>query len=142
MSIIKLSDETLKPHAQQTTNLIALVKPTYLTRCIRVQESQEDDNYFQNPEIICSKDEIDREFNGLIRALKTHHVTIVVYESPKYTYDSIFPNNWISVHWETMNPMVVIYAMKYPNRRLERQSQLLIDIILHKYSQSLSKFLT
>ena len=67
-----------------------------------------------------------REFDGLVAALRDAGIDVVVVEdSPEpHTPDSIFPNNWISMH---ADGRVVLYPMEAENRRTERRS----DIIEH-----------
>ena len=67
-----------------------------------------------------------REFDGLAAALSAAGIDVVVVEdTPEpHTPDSIFPNNWISMH---ADGRVVLYPMEAENRRTERRS----DIIEH-----------
>jgi len=67
-----------------------------------------------------------REFEGLAAALRDAGIDVVVVEdTPEpHTPDSIFPNNWISMH---ADGRVVLYPMEAENRRTERRS----DIIEH-----------
>ncbi len=68
----------------------------------------------------------EREFDGLVAALRVAGIDVVVIEdTPEpHTPDSIFPNNWISMH---ADGRVVLYPMEAENRRTERRS----DIIEH-----------
>ncbi len=67
-----------------------------------------------------------REFDGLVEALQAAGIDVVVVEdTPEpHTPDSIFPNNWISMH---ADGRVVLYPMEAENRRTERRN----DIIEH-----------
>ncbi len=67
-----------------------------------------------------------REFDGLVEALRAAGVDVIVVEDTPdpHTPDSIFPNNWISMH---ADGRVVLYPMEAENRRTERRS----DIIEH-----------
>ncbi|MFT3946470.1 MAG: arginine deiminase-related protein [Agriterribacter sp.] len=71
------------------------------------------------------------EFEYFVSLLRQHHidVTIVKDTSFPYTPDSIFPNNWISFHEDT----VCLYPMYAPNRRFERKPALL-QMLKNKYS--------
>ncbi len=64
------------------------------------------------------------EFDMLVSKLKDADINVCVFEdTPEpITPDSVFPNNWISLH---NNGMVVLYPMEADNRRLERR----LDII-------------
>ena len=64
------------------------------------------------------------EFDTLVEKLRKEDMNVYVFEdtpSP-ITPDSVFPNNWISLHNEGT---VVLYPMEAENRRLERR----LDII-------------
>ena len=67
-----------------------------------------------------------REFDDLVDALRSAGIDVVVVEdTPEpHTPDSIFPNNWISMH---ADGRVVLYPMEAENRRTERRA----DIIEH-----------
>lgn len=64
------------------------------------------------------------EFDTLVKKLRQEDMNVFVFEdtpSP-ITPDSVFPNNWISLH---SDGTVVLYPMEAENRRLERR----LDII-------------
>jgi hypothetical protein len=65
-----------------------------------------------------------REFDGLVAALRAAGVNAHVFEdTPQpHTPDSIFPNNWVSLH---ADGTVVLYPMLAENRRQERRDDLL-----------------
>ena len=67
-----------------------------------------------------------REFDALVSALCDAGVEVVVIDdTPEpHTPDSIFPNNWISMH---ADGRVVLYPMEAENRRTERR----MDIVEH-----------
>lgn len=67
-----------------------------------------------------------KEFDGLVAALRNAGIDVVVVEDTPnpHTPDSIFPNNWISLH---ADGRVVLYPMEARNRRTERRT----DIIEH-----------
>ena len=67
-----------------------------------------------------------KEFDSLVAALRDAGIEVVVVEDTPtpHTPDSIFPNNWISLH---ADGRVVLYPMEARNRRTERRS----DIIEH-----------
>ena len=68
-----------------------------------------------------------QEFDDFVDKLRNTGVNvIVVNDTPESkTPDSIFPNNWISMHG---NGAVVLYPMYAPNRRKERRTDIL-DIL-------------
>lgn len=59
------------------------------------------------------------EFDGFVEKLRSRGLDVmVVDDTPEpHTPDSVFPNNWISMH---SNGTVCLYPMYAPNRRLER----------------------
>jgi len=64
------------------------------------------------------------EFDSLIGALRTAGVNVVLFEDTlePHTPDSIFPNNWLSLHADAT---AVLYPMCAENRRRERRPELL-----------------
>jgi len=65
-----------------------------------------------------------REFDGLVDALRGAGIEVfVVEDTPEpHTPDSIFPNNWISLH---ADGRVVLYPMEARNRRTERRPDII-----------------
>ena len=64
------------------------------------------------------------EFEMLVSRLREEDINIYVFDDTPnpITPDSVFPNNWVSLH---SDGMVVLYPMEAENRRLERR----LDII-------------
>ena len=71
------------------------------------------------------------EFDALAAALRDAGIEVIVIEdTPEpHTPDSIFPNNWISMH---ADGRVVLYPMEAENRRTERR----MDIVDHLGNKS------
>lgn len=71
-----------------------------------------------------------REFDEMVQQLRALGVEIMVYEdtADPYTPDSIFPNNWVSLH---ASGTVVLYPMQAENRRLERRPDIINDLAEH-----------
>lgn len=72
------------------------------------------------------------EFGEMVTKLESHGLRVVVLNSPlgpngEITPDAIFPNNWFSTHHPGK---LVLYPMKAPNRRLERQPEALKKALL------------
>lgn len=65
-----------------------------------------------------------REFEALVAALRESGIEVIVIDDTPdpHTPDSIFPNNWISMH---ADGRVVLYPMEAENRRTERR----LDIV-------------
>ncbi len=61
-----------------------------------------------------------REFDGLADALRRAGIDVIIVEDTPEpeTPDSIFPNNWISLHGDGR---IVLYPMEAENRRTERR---------------------
>lgn len=70
-------------------------------------------------------------FDQFVEQLELRGINVMVIEdTPEpFTPDSIFPNNWISMHH---SGKVVLYPMEAPNRREERRRDIL-DKIKQKY---------
>ncbi len=84
-------------------------------------------NEFQLGESSGNNDDVQRlalaEFDGLVQILSDAGVTVCVFDdtAEPHTPDSIFPNNWLSLHGDGE---VVLYPMLAENRRTERRPEL------------------
>ncbi|MFS8158827.1 MAG: citrulline utilization hydrolase CtlX, partial [Candidatus Roizmanbacteria bacterium] len=104
----------------QLTNTVAMVRPSYFSF-----NPQTPDNYFQTKPSTSESEVRDAamaEFDRMVSQLTDLHLNVVVLESPlgpngEITPDAVFPNNWFSTH----PGKLVLYPMKAPNRRMERQ---------------------
>jgi hypothetical protein len=88
-----------------------------------------------------------REFDALVSALRDAGIEVIVIDDTHepHTPDSIFPNNWISMH---ADGRVVLYPMEAENRRTERRMDIvdylgneggrqvaeLVDLSAHEHS--------
>lgn len=65
-----------------------------------------------------------REFDGLVDALRGAGIDVVVVDDTPEPHrpDSIFPNNWISLH---ADGRLVLYPMEAENRRTERRTDII-----------------
>ena len=75
-----------------------------------------------------------REFDGLVDTLRHAGIEVIVVEdTPEpQTPDSIFPNNWISLH---ADGRVVLYPMEAKNRRTERRMDIVESLSeIHGFS--------
>lgn len=88
-----------------------------------------------------------REFDALVSALRDVGIEVIVIDDTHepHTPDSIFPNNWISMH---ADGRVVLYPMEAENRRTERRMDIveylgneggrqvaeLVDLSAHEHS--------
>lgn len=111
----------------QLTNTVVMVSPNHFGFNPQTAGS----NIFQH-QISASDQDIQQkallEFNNSVSLLKTSGINVLVLNSPQevITPDSIFPNNWFSHH---SGGRLVIYPMLAPNRRLERQTQNLEELL-------------
>ena len=64
------------------------------------------------------------EFDGLVNVLRSSGIDVVVIDDTHepHTPDSIFPNNWLSLH---ADGRVVLYPMEAENRRTERRTDVI-----------------
>jgi hypothetical protein len=85
-------------------------------------------NHFQQAVVGASEQaiqgKVQAEFDHVAATLRAKGVRVLVFEdTPEpHTPDSIFPNNWLSLH---PNGQVLLYPMCAPNRRLERRPDIL-----------------
>jgi hypothetical protein len=84
-------------------------------------------------------DEAQKEFDRFHDLLVNHNVHVIVVEDQAGTIlpDSVFPNNWISLHHDGT---VVLYPMMAENRRLERRMDILPDL-QNKYGFNIIRIL-
>jgi hypothetical protein len=89
-------------------------------------------NAFQQAADPPGQDEVQRlvlfEFDGLARALQRAGVEVLIApDSPRPAKpDAIFPNNWVSFHFDGT---VALYPMLAPNRRCERREEILEQVV-------------
>ncbi len=106
---------------KQTTSHLLMIKPvafdfnaeTAVNNAFQIKGSN--DNAQQKAEA---------EFDDFVKKLSDAGVDVtVIQDTPvPHTPDSIFPNNWISFHWDGT---VVLYPMYAVNRRAERKQHVL-----------------
>ena len=109
----------------QNAKAVWLVKPAVFHHNEETQES----NSFQHGVITENQllfEEVQKEFDALCESLESAGIRFIVSESKNInTPDAIFPNNWVSFHHDGF---AVVYPMLAPNRRKERDQQLLEKI--------------
>lgn len=110
---------------QQTTSNIMMVRPVSFGHNPQTAEN----NAFQKKK--ANGDDVlqqaQAEFDGMVTMLRNAGVNVLVFDDtpqpPKPS--AIFPNNWVSFHEEGV---VILYPMYAPNRREERQEEILIAL--------------
>lgn len=67
------------------------------------------------------------EFADMVNAIRNHGITVLTTPSRDdvITPDAVFPNNWVSFHNELEGFDAVLYPMLAPNRRAERQWEII-----------------
>ena len=105
----------------QTTDTVLMIEPAAFG--FNAETAQ--NNYFQiNSENAETQTKALQEFNNFVEKLRSKgiHVITVKDTLEPHTPDSIFPNNWISMH---QDGTVVLYPMCAVNRRWERRNDIL-----------------
>jgi hypothetical protein len=108
----------------QTTNNLLMIRPVDF----KFNEQTASNNMFQQ-----DSDETNvqqkalEEFDSFVLALRNNGIDVTVINDTLQpeTPDSIFPNNWISLHEDGT---VVLYPMFSENRRLERRQDILEEL--------------
>lgn len=92
-------------------------------------------NSFQQKIHSMSPDEIRtaaiEEFDGFVSLLEAWNIEVLMFEDSASPHkpDAIFPNNWISTHY---NGWLLSYPMMEPSRRLEQRDDI-INALVEKY---------
>jgi hypothetical protein len=108
----------------QHTSQLLMIRPVHFG----YNEQTAVNNHFQQPATDnMVQEQALIEFDGLVNLLRSHGIGVMVVEdTPEpHTPDSIFPNNWISMH---ENGHLYLYPMFAPNRRQERKQHVLNQI--------------
>ncbi len=109
---------------KQTTSHILMIKPvafdfnaqTAVNNAFQQQGNNEG-----------AQQKAEAEFNNFVQKLIDAEVDVtVIQDTPvPHTPDSIFPNNWISFHWDGS---LILYPMYAENRRAERKAHVVAAI--------------
>lgn len=90
-------------------------------------------NIFQHKPDYSSEEQIRKkalvEFNNAVKTLRSEGLNILILQKRDdvMTPDAIFPNNWFSHHEDNT---LILYPMFASNRRLERQPDALISLLI------------
>ncbi len=108
---------------QQLASAVLMIRPTRFQNNPLTAESN---SFMVEPDASPAAQQAlaRKEFEALVAALRDVGVDVYVYDdTPEpHTPDSVFPNNWVSLH---ADGRVVLYPMEAENRRTERR----LDII-------------
>lgn len=105
----------------QTTNTVLMIEPAAFG--FNAETAQ--NNYFQvNSENAETQSKALAEFSAFVEKLRSKGIQVITVKDTlePHTPDSIFPNNWISMH---SDGRVVLYPMNAVNRRWERREDIL-----------------
>lgn len=105
----------------QTTDTVLMIEPAAFG--FNAETAQ--NNYFQvNSENAETQAKALQEFNNFVEKLRNKGINVITVKDTlePHTPDSIFPNNWISMH---SDGTVVLYPMCAVNRRWERRNDIL-----------------
>jgi hypothetical protein len=117
-----------------TAKEVIMVKPLHFVFNIQAAEDNVfmKNNYRESVESLQHK--AISEFNELVEKLRRAGVTVHQFEHSKETPDSVFPNNWFSTHRvECDSPSYLLYPMKSPNRRLEKENAAIRAFLDERY---------
>ena len=113
----------------QTTDTVLMIEPAAFG--FNAETAQ--NNYFQiNSENAETQNRALQEFNNFVEKLRSKGINVIIVKDTlePHTPDSIFPNNWISMH---QDGTVVLYPMCAVNRRWERRNDIL-EILKRNFS--------
>lgn len=117
---------------KQNSSDLIMIEPKHFGFNI---ETAEDNHYQINDDLISEieiKQKANKEFNELVKKIKEENISVRVFEDEKniITTDSVFPNNWISLHEEGK---VILYPMFSKNRRKERENSFVKSYLNNNY---------
>ena len=113
----------------QTTDTVLMIEPAAFG--FNAETAQ--NNYFQiNSENAETQTKALQEFNNFVEKLRSKGINVITVKDTlePHTPDSIFPNNWISMH---QDGTIVLYPMCAVNRRWERRNDIL-EILKRNFS--------
>ena len=113
----------------QTTDTVLMIEPAAFG--FNAETAQ--NNYFQiNSENAETQTKALQEFNNFVEKLRSKGINVITVKDTlePHTPDSIFPNNWISMH---QDGTVVLCPMCAVNRRWERRNDIL-EILKRNFS--------
>jgi len=110
---------------KQSTSNILMIRPV----SFGFNEQTAGSNAFQNRDDNQQHTQAKalHEFEGFVQILKDNGVNVMVIDdtAEPHTPDSIFPNNWISLHTDGD---IFLYPMQAENRRLERREDIISQL--------------
>lgn len=115
----------------QTTDTILMVRPSQFGFNTETAGTNIFQHVTNETDLRTVHEKALKEFDDFVQLLRSHKIYVIVLQDPgtPFTPDSIFPNNWISFHDET----IVLYPMLAENRRKERRSGW-ISLLKHAFN--------
>ncbi len=108
----------------QTTDTVLMIEPIQFG--FNAETAQ--NNYFQvNSQTADTQQKALKEFQEFVAQLRNKGIRVITAKDTlePHTPDSIFPNNWVSLH---QDGKVVLYPMFAENRRLERRNDIIENL--------------
>jgi hypothetical protein len=107
----------------QAASTVFLVRPVRFSFNLETAAS----NYFQQAATETDNTvqaKVQAEFDNVVATLRAQGINVLVFDDTlePHTPDSIFPNNWVTLH---ADGRILLYPMCAPNRRLERRTDIL-----------------
>ncbi len=112
---------------KQVASSYIMIRPKYFNYNTETSEN----NFFQEKDENLTATQIKiksvKEFDSFVNRLKENHIDINIYDDRDgiITTDSVFPNNWFSLHEDGT---AYIYPMFSENRRKEKRKDILNDL--------------
>ncbi len=114
---------------EQITSNILMIRPVSFAFN---QQTAETNKFQQSSDqsAVAVQESAQKSFDFFVRQLRLNGINVFVYDdTPEhFTPDSIFPNNWISMHF---SGKVILYPMEAENRRAERRTDIIDDLRKH-----------
>ena len=119
---------------QQLTSTVVMIRPDYFgfnTQTAETNVFQVNVNGLSEKQI---RDAALQEFENMVEILTQNEIEVITLSSRTDipTPDAVFPNNWFSHH---DNDLIILYPMLTANRRAERQTDALLQILEENGSQ-------
>lgn len=105
----------------QVTNRVVMIRPDHFG--FNPQTSKDNDWQHIPQNELTARNAALSEFDTMVKTLQEEEITVAVLSSrtDAVTPDAVFPNNWFSVHEFKDRSKLIVYPMRTPNRRAERQ---------------------
>lgn len=111
---------------EQITSNVLMVRPISFTYNEETALSNKFQKKIENSDVD-SNQSAKIAFDEFVEQLRLREINVMVIEdnAEPFTPDSIFPNNWLSMHH---SGKMILYPMEAPNRRAERRNDIIEKI--------------